>query len=337
MMGIVIKRMDMQEQVEQSSELAWIDELRHELPVFDPSRATLCDQHLQRYYRLYRFDQLPDDIRYSAGTHWFKDTPLFLQYFSCQSAKGTIVLVHGYTDHSGLYRHAIEQMLAQQWNVFTYDLQGHGVSSGNPLSIESFDQYVVQLQHLLNDYHPCFTGPVVMMGQSMGGSIVLSFLQDSTQRQKQLWSVRGGVLLAPMIRPADYDWMKRLYPFFFWWLGRLKRRFAESSHDQNFLDFRRMHDPLQYRYIPLKWIGAMLAWVKKVEKGPTCDDPLLIIQGTGDQTVNWQHNVEQLKRICPLADWCIIDDARHHLVNESPEYRQQVFQSINKYLAQYVS
>ncbi len=312
----------------------WVERLRDELPVFDPSRATLCDIHLQAYYALYKLNRLPENISYSAGFHWLDDTQLFLQYFSRRSAKGTVVLVHGYTDHSGLYQHAIKHLIDNQWNVFTFDLQGHGVSSGEPLAIDRFDRYVVQLQHLLNHYRPHFIGPIVMMGQSMGGSVVLSFLKASSEQQKKAWSVCGSMLLAPMIRPADYDWMKRLYPFFFWWLKRLKRRFAESSHDQAFLDFRSQEDPLQHRYISLKWIGAMLKWVKQIEKADPSDDDVLIIQGTGDQTVNWQHNVAQLKRLLPRAQWQVIENARHHLVNESEVYRKEVFLSVDRYLAE---
>lgn len=313
----------------------WVEQLRHELEVFDPSRATLCDQRLKEYYKLYQFNRMPNDVDYSAGFHWLSDTQLFIQYFRCKFAKGTVVLVHGYTDHSGLYGHLIEHLVRNQWNVFTYDLPGHGVSSGEALAIDSFDQYVAQLQNLLNHYRASFVGPVVMMGQSMGGSIVLSFLAASSAQQKKAWSISGSVMLAPMIRPADYDWMNRLYPFFYWWLGRLKRRFAQSSHNQAFLDFRSQRDPLQHHYISMKWIGAMLKWVKRIESASALEDGALIIQGTGDQTVNWQHNVQQLERLCPQAQWCVIEGARHHLVNESKPFRKQVFDAVDEYLVKH--
>lgn len=313
----------------------WVEQLRNELEVFDPSRATLCDLRLKEYYRHYQFNRLPNDIDYSAGFHWLGDTQLFLQYFNRKHAKGTVVLVHGYTDHSGLYRRIIQHLVENHWNVFTYDLAGHGLSSGEPLAIRDFNDYVLQLQQLLNHYRPCFIGPLVMIGQSMGASIVLSFLAASSKQQKQAWSIRANVMLAPMIRPADYKWMNRLYPFFYWWLGRLKRRFSESSHDRLFLDFRSQLDPLQHRFISINWIGAMLKWVKSIEKMNPLDDGMLIVQGTGDQTVNWQHNMRQLERLYPEAQWQIVEGARHHLVNESAMYRKQVFNSVDEYLCGY--
>ena len=322
----------MPEETTQSFSEHWVELLKSELEVFDPSRATLCDLRLKEYYKLYQFNRLPNDIDYSAGFHWLGDTQLFLQYFHRRKAKGTVVLVHGYTDHSGLYRHIIQHLVNNHWNVFTYDLAGHGLSSGESLAIRRFNDYVVQLQHLLNHYRAYFIGPLVMMGQSMGGSIVLSLLAASSEQQKKAWSIRGNVMLAPMIRPADYDWMNRLYPFFGWWLGKLKRRFSTSSHDQDFLDFRSQQDPLQHRYISLKWIGAMLKWVKEIEKSDSLVDSTLIIQGSGDETVNWQHNMLQLKRLCPAAQWQVVEGARHHLVNESEVYRKQVFDSVDEYL-----
>lgn len=310
----------------------WVQALQDELEMFDPIQATLCDVHLREYYAHYGFNRLPDDVEYSAGMHWLEDTQLFLQYFKRHFSRGTVVLVHGFTDHSGLYRPVIEHLLNNQWDVFTYDLQGHGLSTGEPLGINSFQTYVKQLRFLLDQYSPEFKGPVVFLGQSMGSSILLSLLQQSSEIEKTNWSCKGIILLAPLIRPSDYYWIRTVHRLTRWCMSSVRRRFTVASHDPEFLEFRSRLDPLQHRMIPMNWIGSLLSWIKDVEKANACEDKMLIVQGTGDQTVNWRVNIGILERLCPNAQLQLIRDARHHLVNEGRPYRDGVYKAIDQYL-----
>lgn len=57
-----------------------------------------------------------------------------------------------------------------------------------------------------------------------------------------------------------------------------------------------------------------------------------MIQGTDDGTVDWRHNMAVLGRLFPELELTLIKDAKHHLVNESPVYRQQAFNQITRIL-----
>ncbi len=48
-----------------------------------------------------------------------------------QGGKGTIVLVHGYAEHSGRYAHVAEYFVQQGYNVHALDHRGHGQSRGD--------------------------------------------------------------------------------------------------------------------------------------------------------------------------------------------------------------
>ena len=49
------------------------------------------------------------------------------------------------------------------------------------------------------------------------------------------------------------------------------------------------------------------------------------MQGTDDTTVDWRYNLPRLSEKFPAASTHIIDGARHHLVNESEEFRIKLF------------
>ena len=52
---------------------------------------------------------------------------------------------------------------------------------------------------------------------------------------------------------------------------------------------------------------------------------LTIIQGTADGTVDWRYNLPAIRAKFPAAREVLIPGARHHLVNESVAFREQVF------------
>ena len=54
----------------------------------------------------------------------------------------------------------------------------------------------------------------------------------------------------------------------------------------------------------------------------------LVIQGDQDTTVDWRWNLARIRETFPAAEIRILQGARHHLVNESPELRAQVFAAL---------
>jgi acylglycerol lipase len=52
--------------------------------------------------------------------------------------KASIVLVHGYGEHAGRYRHVIEALVARGYGVHALDHRGHGESEGARAHVERF-------------------------------------------------------------------------------------------------------------------------------------------------------------------------------------------------------
>src|SRR4051812_48110748 len=67
---------------------------------------------------------------------------LFGRHWKASGAKGTILLVHGYSEHSGRYFHFAKFLVQHGFDVITFDLPGHGRSEGRRSDIENFQDYV---------------------------------------------------------------------------------------------------------------------------------------------------------------------------------------------------
>lgn len=253
-------------------------------------------------------------------------------YWLPENPRGTLVVVHGYYDHVGLFGNAIEFGLAQGMAVLAFDLPGHGLSTGEQAEIDSFDQYADVLDKLLARAQPLLPAPYFGLGQSTGGSVLLNYLwrYDAARTTPRLKRI---ALCAPLILPRGWRRSGRfLYALLHRFIKRMPRGRSRSSHNPVFTRFVDELDCLQSPTLSVRWVGAMKAWDQQFHDFPPLpDSSVLILQGTDDQTVAWRYNLRQLARNLPHAKLYFIEGAGHQLVNESIEYRQQVFAKLRDY------
>ncbi|XSG76208.1 lysophospholipase [Herpetosiphon llansteffanensis] len=104
-----------------------------------------------------------------TGVH---NTTIFYQTWRPATPKATVVVVHGYAEHSGRYQHVAEALVAANYSVWALDHRGHGQSQGNRATVKHFEEFVNDLAsfvRLVRDKEP--NGPLFMLGHSMGGLI----------------------------------------------------------------------------------------------------------------------------------------------------------------------
>lgn len=243
------------------------------------------------------------------------------------TAQKNLILVHGYFDHAGLYGSLIEYGLARGFNVVVFDLPGHGLSTGAPLVVSDFAEYVQAFEDCLFLCGEHLPGNWSVVAQSTGCSVVMDYLLN----QPEIFFERV-VLLAPLVRPKGWSWINLAHSICNRWFDYVPRRFAKSSHNADFLRFLKK-DPLQVKKISVSWVGALVCWVKKYLSAQPVDYPLLLIQGTGDSTVDWQYNIPQIKKKFPRVEVEYLQGARHHLANESEQYQQKLFGLMDRYLS----
>lgn len=311
------------------------EQLRAGLAAIQFSRAVGDDALVRRYIDFYGLDFASEflPVTHAMGAFASQEFRIACQYFGLPLDRqaGSVILVHGYYDHTGLYSHLIRLCLECGFNVLMFDLPGHGLSTGDPAGIRSFRQYtrvfrdclaVAEQQSLNRPWH--------VIGQSTGGAIIIKYLLESADTStSQLERI---LLLAPLLRPQNWLLGQISYFFLRGFKAQVKRDFAENSHDQEFLDFLRNSDPLQSQFLKTNWVAALREYLRDFADARTCERKIHIIQGAQDATVDWHYNLPRLQGKFPNASTCIIKSARHHLVNESPPIRAEVFSVVREIL-----
>lgn len=289
---------------------------------------------LAAYTRLYPID--PSHCRARAlGYVDLAGQRLAVHYFlpnTPQGPRGTLVLVHGLYDHLGLYQDAVALGLAAGYSVVGFDLPGHGLSEGARACIQDFAIYSDALADLitrLNAHADLFREPLVALGQSTGGAILLDTLWRHPATAARF---TRQVLMAPLVVPRGWRFGRILHRVLHPWVKQLKRGLSSSSHNPERLAFINHQDPLQAHILSLDWLAAMQRYHLELLRRPPVETPVLVVQGTADTTLNWRYNLRVLRAKLPGVQVELIEGADHQLLNERDDYRGAALAAAGKFL-----
>ena len=117
------------------------------------------------------------------GRNWEAPTP-----------KACLVIVHGFGEHSGRYSDIASYLCSKGISVVAFDWYGHGLSEGKRGFILHWKDLRDDLDSALNlaaRHYPVI--PIFLLGHSMGGTIVLDYVQSSS------FVPRGMLISAPAL------------------------------------------------------------------------------------------------------------------------------------------
>lgn len=105
---------------------------------------------------------------------------IFYRWKTADPERGRVVIAHGLGEHSGRYAQVMERLTALGLSVWALDHRGHGQSGGHRGHVNSFDQYLTDLENLmaLAAREKPAGGKLFLFGHSMGGLIAVRYAQE---------------------------------------------------------------------------------------------------------------------------------------------------------------
>ena len=241
----------------------------------------------------------------------------------------TVILLHGYLNHCGQFKNLIRFLLKNGYAAAVFDLPGHGLSSGERAAIDSFDQYIQVTRDFTQLVESRLMGPYHAIGFSTGATILIEMLLENIAADFQKI-----ILSAPLIHWTAYEQSKGTYKVYKQFTDKIARFHRKNSSDKEYLIFNKTQDYLHCKHLSLNWVKALFDWNDKLKTLPESDRDILVLQGDKDGTVDWKYNLGMVKQKFPNADIKTIPGANHELFNETPEYKNQVLNLLEKYIGQ---
>lgn len=106
----------------------------------------------------------------------FDNHRLYYESFHPKKYNGILIFVHGLNEHCGRYVNPVEHFV-DEYAIFLFDHRGHGKSDGIRSYVNSFDEYVDDVNEFVKFVQKQHEGEkIFIVGHSMGGQVVLNYL-----------------------------------------------------------------------------------------------------------------------------------------------------------------
>ena len=260
---------------------------------------------------------------------------LFVQNWLIPSPKGELLVTHGLAEHSECYNAFAHRLNQEGWNVWAWDLPGHGKSSGKRGYVQDFQQYIDDLSRVLSHVKKQAderSTPIYLFGHSMGGLITFLFSAKTQTPQFKgviLSSPAFGLSLeVPKIKSQAAKMLLK-------WAPRVTL-YNEVDHSKLTRDESLVRayalDHLRHDKISAPVFLGMLDGFKQVDElANQFHHPVLMIVGGQDQITDSTTTEQIFKKIPGNSKQLFISPNSYHEVFNDLD-KEDAFQCLIKYL-----
>jgi alpha-beta hydrolase superfamily lysophospholipase len=243
---------------------------------------------------------------------------LFGRAWLPERAQRSVLLVHGWAEHSGRYEHVGAWLAARGCAVHAYDHRGHGRSAGPRGHARRFADLLDDLEIALaraREESPAL--PVFLLGHSMGGLVVAAFVAERGPE------ITGAVTSGAALALADVPSRARLA------LLRLAARVAPRMRRDRPIAGEALsrdpevgrayaEDPLVLRRMTLGFGAALLDAARRTQEAAgAVRVPMLLLHGA-DDTLTLAEGSRRFHAglSAPASDLRLYAGLRHEILNE---------------------
>lgn len=241
--------------------------------------------------------------------------------------QAVVCLVHGLGDHSSRFAHVAEAFGKEGYVLFGFDQRGHGRSGGTRGHFSSADDFLNDIDLLLEQAKIRYPGlPIILYGHSIGGILVLNYGLKRKPAVKGVIATSSGLRTALEKQPVKIL-MAKLLGSLIPTTTIVSGLDAHAISRDDAVVQTYLKDPLVHDKISLGFGKIMLGITKwTLENAGNFSLPLLLLHGKSDAIAYPSGSIEfaaALKEKTTLVLW---DGAYHELHNE-PE-KAEVFKTM---------
>ncbi len=196
--------------------------------------------------------------------------------------RGVLVLVHGLKDHGSRYQDFAAQMAGRGLSVHALDLRGHAHSTGMRVGIDSFGEYLDDLDRVVHDVQAIeHRSDYFLLGHSMGGAIATLYVIDRKATPRGLiLSAAALEVDAPGPKVGGTKMIAALWPD----AGIFQLDLDDFSRDKATVAAAK-DDPMVFQgKAPALMARELIAAIQHIEKNRAqVTIPVLALHGTADR------------------------------------------------------
>ncbi len=246
---------------------------------------------------------------------------LYLQHWQpAQKAKAAVLITHGVAEHSDCYNLTALALNEQGFDVWSWDLPGHGKSYGQRGYVSSFNEFIERLNQVVTAIHERLPAgqPLVLLGHSLGGLVTMKYALDHKEAPVSAYVLSspafGVKIQVPFLKDQAAKLLLHVAPKL-----TIPHQiiFEDLSHDSE-LTKTYYKDPLRHSKFSAPLYFGILDTMKEVhERAHELQKPILIQASGQDRIVDTVATQELFNKLSsPKKTLKIYVDSFHEIFND---------------------
>jgi len=263
-------------------------------------------------------------------TPWIQDhfktrdgIKIFYRFYPALAARHTVIMLHGYGEHSGRYEKFPEKMKGLSAQFAVMDFRGMGRSEGSRGDVGCFEDYLRDIttfvEHLRKKHS--ISRQFILLGHSLGGLVAISWAMKNPESVKFLilsapfLGLRFSRIIGPLNRLVGF-----LRPHFIY---KNPVRSRTLSHDPVEISTYRK-DPAILHCISAHLLGEIARRMEALRKQPILSVPFpvyLLVPGE-ERIVDPKASSRFFNRlVSPRKERAIFEGFFHEIFNEREQQK----------------
>lgn len=245
-------------------------------------------------------------------------TELFFQTWTPQKVRGVFVMTHGLAEHSECYHGLAKILVDDGWQVFAWDMRGHGRSEGKRGYVKDLSYFIDDLEIFHNMVVKQAGGQnIVMFGHSLGGLVTTRYLQNKKSNYAALCLSSPGFGLGMKV-PALKEKLAR---FAINWMPTITMyneiKYEDLSHDEEMLKSYRADNLRHDKISPGLFLGMLENFPLALAEAPEITQPVLMQLAGDEKLVSVEASRELFERLPNKKNQMILyPESYHEIYND---------------------
>ncbi len=269
-----------------------------------------------------------------------------------KESKGTILLQQGHNEFIEKYFETIQEFLDRNYSIIAFDWRGQGMSDHqlddiHKSYIKNYERHDCDIEYILNEViENNFPQPLIGIGHSMGGCLMLSALHNHPEKFSKM------ILSAPMLGFKNEKFLKTassIMNLFKKDTDYLLGSNPNMGKETPFIENDLTTDKVRYerilklvrKYPDIRLWGVTNSFAKAVNRrfklirrkgwAESINHKILILNNINDRVVDTNKIDEMHKRLINSKS-IYFDKTEHEIFMEKDKYRKIMWEEIDRFL-----
>lgn len=243
----------------------------------------------------------------------FDQKIIYFQENLVENSLANVLIIHGIAEHLHRYDEVTKKLNEAKYNVFRFDLRGHGRTSGKRGYVKNLNVILTDINNIITMIRTNYPGKIFLLGHSLGGGIANIYASTYSDIDGYISSGAASDMVPQLIpfKVIPYQLLK--------WVTIKNNLSTNSLATIKEVEIAYEQDPYVLKKYKLGYLGEVMIKGSKVLKANYQNIlmPVLIMHGAKDPIVPAEFSQNLFEKVKSSdKELLIFQESLHEIYND---------------------